>query len=61
VEGLGDLKISTIAKLIDKNWISISINPNIKDQFNEYDEINIEDNDNVILVKGIKKLVELDV
>jgi len=59
VEGLGELKISTIAKLIDKNWISVQLNHDIKEQFAEYDEINIEDKDDVVLVKGIKKLVEL--
>ena len=59
VHGLGELKISTIAKLIDKNWITIQLNPEIKKQFEDFDEINIQDNDDVVLVKGIKKLVEL--
>ena len=59
VSGLGELKISTIAKLIDKNWITVNLNPNIKKQFEEFDEIQIQDNNDVVLVKGIKKLVEL--
>jgi len=53
---LGQIKLKTLAKLIDKGWVTVKCNiPEAK----QYDAIIIDDKNGIIL-KGIKKIAELE-
>jgi len=58
IEGLGQLRISTIAKLIEKGIIKIKLSESLKRQLENYDAIKVDDS-NGIIIKGFKKILEV--
>ena len=59
IDGLGQITPKTLKVLIEKNWVDIKIKSEILEQFNEYDSILIDDKSEKIIIKGIKKLMEI--
>ena len=59
VNGLGQPRSETLQKLLDNNWIEIRLKENIKEQFAEFDSVIIDDKSGKILIKGIKKILEI--
>ena len=59
IEGLGQIYLKTLALLIEKNWIEVKIKPELREQFKEFDSVVIDDKTDKIIIKGIKKLVEI--
>jgi hypothetical protein len=59
IEGLGQIYLKTLALLIDKGWIEVKLKSELTEQFKEFDSIIIDDKNDKIIIKGIKKLLEL--
>jgi len=56
IPGLGQLKMSTVVKLIDKGILRVSHTLPSKD----FDAIIVDDSNNPIIIKGIKKILEIE-
>lgn len=54
--GIGQLKITTIAKLIEKGVITVKYNLPV----DEYDAVIVDDHNKTIIIKGIKKIMEIE-
>jgi len=60
VAGLGQLKLSTIARLLDKGYVRLEIKESISNQFKEFDAILIDDSKDKIIIKGFKNIMVIE-
>jgi len=56
VPGIGQLKLLTIAKLIEKGFITVKYSLST----DKYDAVIVDDQGSKIIIKGIKKITEIE-